>query len=55
MSRLLSMPVTTATDTRALPDSEFLRGLALAVAVGVVLWAILITLAVFAAYEAATA
>lgn len=43
-----------ATHTKSLPDNGFLRGLTLAIAVGALLWAILVALDVFVAYELAS-
>ena len=48
-------PMTTAGHAKSLPDSGFLRGLPLAIAVGVLLWAILVALDVLVAYELASA
>lgn len=46
--------MTTAAHPKSLRDSGFLRGLALAIAIGLLLWAILVALDVFVAYELAS-
>jgi hypothetical protein len=46
--------MTTAARPKSLPDRGFLRGLTLAIFVGVLLWAVVVALDVLVAYELAS-